>query len=159
MKINSYRYNRQYNNAGFTLIEMLIVVIIMGILALAIVPHVTTSTDEAKVSTLKSNLAVLRSAIELYYVQHGNTYPTADNQLTRYTNSAGADVATPGAAHPFGPYLKEPLPSNPFNNLSTINYDGVSDLATAKVGNDSHGWELRTLVGLVFADTNAYKDF
>ena len=60
---------------GFTLIEMLIVIIILGILAMVIIPQITVSQEDAKMSTLKTNLAGIRSAIELYYAQHNNTYP------------------------------------------------------------------------------------
>ena len=60
---------------GFTLIEMLIVIIILGILAMVIIPQITVSQEDAKVSTLKTNLTGIRSAIELYYAQHNNIYP------------------------------------------------------------------------------------
>ncbi len=60
---------------GFTLIEMLIVIIILGILAMVIIPQITVSTEDAKVSTLKTNLGGIRSAIEMYYAQHNQTYP------------------------------------------------------------------------------------
>ena len=64
------------NQSGFTLIEMLIVVIVLGILAMIIIPQISVSTDEAKLSTLRTNLGSLRGAIELYYHQHG-AYPGA----------------------------------------------------------------------------------
>ncbi|MEE8541354.1 MAG: prepilin-type N-terminal cleavage/methylation domain-containing protein, partial [Desulfobacterales bacterium] len=96
------------NKKGFTLIEILIVIIVLGILAMIIVPQITVSTEDAKVSTVQSDLSAIRSAIEMYYAQHGNKYPgmtkssdgTANtdeaeaatsmiHQLTRYTDSTG----------------------------------------------------------------------
>ena len=52
---------------GFTLIEMLIVVIVLGILAMIIIPQINVSTGEARTSTLRTNLNSVRNAIELYY--------------------------------------------------------------------------------------------
>ena len=56
--------------AGFTLIEMLIVVLLLGILAMLIIPQISVSTDDARQNTLHSNLGTMRNAIELYYHQH-----------------------------------------------------------------------------------------
>ena len=56
--------------AGFTLIEMLIVVILLGILAMLIVPQISVSTDDARLNSMHSNLGALRNAIELYYYEH-----------------------------------------------------------------------------------------
>src|SRR3990172_4093252 len=89
--------------SGFTLIEMLIVIIILGILAMVIVPQITVSTEDAKVSTAKQNLATLRSAIGLYYAQHNNTYPnlsTNTNQLTMYSAADGTIGYVNAAATP-----------------------------------------------------------
>ena len=51
------------NQDGFTLIEILIVVILLGILATVIIPQVNVSIDDAKMNTLKTNLKRMRSAI------------------------------------------------------------------------------------------------
>jgi len=75
--------------AGFTLIEMLIVIILLGILAAIIIPQVSVTTDDAKLSALKSDLTSMRNAIELYYVQHNNVYPGEHD----ITGGAPADAA------------------------------------------------------------------
>ena len=59
---------------GFTLVELLIVTIILAILASIVVPQFAATTDDAKLSALDSNLASIRSAVDLYYQQHGH-YP------------------------------------------------------------------------------------
>jgi prepilin-type N-terminal cleavage/methylation domain-containing protein len=64
-----------YDRYGFTLIEVLAVVILLGILAVVIIPQVIDTGEDAKLNTLKSNLGRLRRAIDLYYHQHNNTYP------------------------------------------------------------------------------------
>jgi len=63
------------NQAGFTLIEMLVVVIILGILAMIIVPQISVSTDDARLNSLQTNVNSIRSAIEVYAAQHANRYP------------------------------------------------------------------------------------
>ncbi len=60
---------------GFTLIEMLIVVIVLGILAAIIIPQIAVSTDDAKLNTLETNLNTSRNALELYYFEHDSAYP------------------------------------------------------------------------------------
>ena len=73
---------------GFTLIEILIVVVILGILAAIIVPQFTNAAQDAGVSSARSQLQTLRSQVELYRVQNNGAVP-ADG-YTGSVNSAGA---------------------------------------------------------------------
>ena len=79
--------------SGFTLIEVLIVVIIMAVLAATIIPQFSSSTKDAKESSLKFNMHTLRSQIEMYKVHHLNNLPAiTDNdlpQLSKATNVKG----------------------------------------------------------------------
>jgi prepilin-type N-terminal cleavage/methylation domain-containing protein len=59
---------------GFTLIEILIVVVILGILAAIVVPQFTNAADEANDAAVRSQLQTLRGQIELYYAQN-SAYP------------------------------------------------------------------------------------
>ena len=61
---------------GFTLIELLIVVIIIAILAAIAIPQFSNSSNDAQESTALANLSTMRSAIELYRVQHNGVYPS-----------------------------------------------------------------------------------
>ena len=65
---------------GFTLIEIMVVVVILGVLAATIIPQLSGTTQDAKVKAAKSHVAVLESAIEQFYV-HMDRYPTADEGL------------------------------------------------------------------------------
>jgi len=134
---------RKFGNQGFTLIEILIVVMVLGILAMVIVPQITVSTQDAKQSTLETNTTTLRNAIELYAVQHNNVYPGGTGadvaaaqtafvaQLTQYSNAAGAVVTTKADTHPYGPYIKDgALPTNPLNDKNNVICDASLDLAT-----------------------------
>src|SRR5688500_14645619 len=91
---------------AFTLVEILIVVIILGILATIIIGLFANSTKDASAKSLKDNLRNMRSQLELYMAQHGN-YPalaTFNAQMTQYTDGAGATSATKTPTYCYGPY-------------------------------------------------------
>src|SRR6266487_1269572 len=77
--------------AGFTLVELLIVVIILAVLAAIIVPQFSSATIDAQESALDANLARMRSAIELFHAQHSNVYPGG-------TATSGGTCPTGGTA-------------------------------------------------------------
>ncbi len=131
------------SRSGFTLVEILIVVIILGILAAIVIPQFTNASTEARESSLRSDLQTMRSQIELYKVQHSDQLPgagtsTFEQAMTGKTNIDGA-VGTD-----FGPYLQQ-LPTNSFNNKKTVGIDGT-------VGDSSDGWEFNSTTGAFQAD-------
>ena len=112
---------------GFTLVEILIVVVILGILAAIVIPQFTQASTEAKTNSLCSDLQTLRSQIELFKVQHNDNPPalaTFEDQMVYCTDMAGANDPA-GASkqanglYNLGPYL-ERLPENPFNALNSV---------------------------------------
>lgn len=109
---------------GFTLVEILIVVIILGILAAIVIPQFTNASTEARENSLRSQVQTLRSQVELYKLQHSDLYPTANGavsgawdwaRLTGVTNING--VAPVGAEPTFGPYLQA-TPNNQLRNAT-----------------------------------------
>ena len=66
--------------AGFTLIEIMVVVVILGILGALIVPNVIGRPDQAKVEAAKSDLRAISTALEMYRMDNGN-YPSSDQGL------------------------------------------------------------------------------
>jgi len=160
--------------AGFTLIEMLIVVIVLGILAMIIIPQINVSTGEARLSTMRTNLSTVRNAIELYYHQHNNTYPgviktdgsgptvAADlplaftDQMTKYTElngKAAGDKATLTAPI-FGPYLKSVnLPQNPYNESNAVVCDiTTTDVTDRTLTAGGAGWKFFVQTGVLIAN-------
>ena len=138
-------------NSGFTLVEILIVVIILGILAAIVIPQFTQASNDARESALSSDLQTVRSQLELYKVQHLEAYPAAATfvtQLTSRTNSAGTVMPDGATAtdYPFGPYLQK-FPSNTFvptvANQATVK-TGTADIAA---GDGSTGWYFNTATG------------
>jgi len=84
---------------GFTLVEILIVVVILGILAAIVIPQFTSASESAKASSLVSQLQTIRSQLEFYQIQHNGNYPDlADlntdgamwDRMTTTTDSSGA---------------------------------------------------------------------
>lgn len=137
--------------SGFTLVEILIVVIILGILAAIVIPEFTDASTQAKESSLKSNLQAMRSQIELYKIQHNDNPPdfdTFEEQMTETSNGAGATSGSKlrDATYPLGPYLQQ-IPVNPFNNLSTVDNSGTA-------GDNVGGWEYNETIGAINADDN-----
>lgn len=82
------RSNRK-SRRGFTLIEILIVVVILGILAAIVIPQFTNASQEAAESSVKSQLQTVRSQIELFRVRNNGNLPADFNDLL--TPPAGED--------------------------------------------------------------------
>lgn len=74
------RIRNQARNA-FTLIEILIVVVILGILAAIVIPQFTDASDQANDASMKSQLQTLRSQIELFRIQDPTGYTTWDTGI------------------------------------------------------------------------------
>jgi general secretion pathway protein G len=104
--------------AGFTLIELMVVVVILGILAATIIPQFIGTTHDAKVSAAKSNIAELQSAVERFYI-HMDRYPTTEEGL-RVLSEAPGD----GANKWRGPYVQQVRP-DPWGNLYQYRYPGT----------------------------------
>jgi prepilin-type N-terminal cleavage/methylation domain-containing protein len=163
---------------GFTLVELLIVVIILAILAAIVVPQFASSTDDAKVSSLDSNLANIRAAIDLYYQQHGEypgnvtstgaacaagpggatgtgalqTVQAFSDQLRFYTNAAGESCTKKDNDFKYGPYLKKPdLPANPITDVNTLVISTAGALGMTGDGAGG-GWKYDTLTGQFIAN-------
>lgn len=136
---------------SFTLVEMIIVVAILGIMAAIVIPTFQGNVAQAKESASKTNLATMRTQIELYRLHH-NGYPpgyvngavmgvaAVEPQLIGTSADTGQASANPvpSALYPCGPYLKA-IPPNPFNKRSDITRVLLADAFSAAVDGNS-GW-------------------
>lgn len=107
---------------GFTLVEILLVVVMVGVLAGVAVSMFGDVDDDAKDAVLIHNLQSIRLAFERFKVEHNGRLPgftSLDDfgaHLTRYSNAAGAVSDTPSPSYPYGPYLPDRTLYNPVNN-------------------------------------------
>jgi len=132
-------------HSAFTLVEILIVVIILGILAAIVIPQFTEASNDARESAMKSDLQTVRSQLELYKVQHLDSYPDDFAKLTSKTNADG--TTTNGT---LGPYLTK-MPTNGYNDKATVEIEAGTDGR----GDNSHGWHFDSTGGTFAPDDNA----
>ncbi len=154
--------SRKRSDHGFTLVEILIVVVILGILAAIVIPQFTSASETAKGSSLVTQLQSIRSQLELYQLQHNGEYPTAANMAgfgALITPTLVDGTLTPGGgANTFGPYMQK-APVNPFTaggngNLLAANDDDPPVLPNAAAG---VGWVYNSTSGEIRASLQVDK--
>lgn len=132
---------------AFSLLELVIVVVILGILAAIAVPRMSRSASAAADNALASNLAILRNAVDLFSTEHGGTYPSLanlPNALTQYSDVTGATfnaTKDTGTGVIYGPYVREipalPVGANKGKNTFTATLGGafgwVYEASTGKI--------------------------
>lgn len=135
--------------AAFSLVELVVVVVIIGIVSAIAVPRFSQATDSARASYIEGSVASVRRAIELYFSEHGR-YPGYDpssgtpddddfvRQLVEFTDQVGKPNPTYAAPFVYGPYLRAPFPANPFNDLRTVTVKATPAAADPAFG--ASGW-------------------
>ncbi|MGN6371107.1 MAG: prepilin-type N-terminal cleavage/methylation domain-containing protein [Phycisphaerae bacterium] len=155
-----WHFERSGRKCGaFTLVEILIVVVIIGILAAIAVPKLSNASQVARESSLKEDLRFLRTQINVYRANHQEVFPgypggdtgqtptqqAFNDQLTQYTNLFGNTSPTQTGPYTLGPYLPQ-VPANPVNSLTTIKMLGPTDAFTA---DGATGWLYQPSTGLI----------
>jgi len=134
---------------GFTLIEMLIVIVVIAILALIVIPRLLGAGRKAKEATLRGDLHQLRNSIQQFEADCGD-YPLALADLMTVP-AAGSDGGTGIALDVVGwqgPYLRTPdgnLPKDPFTD------SGTTWSYTASTGSVASGSTLTAINGEAYS--------
>lgn len=144
---------------AFTLVEILIVVVILGILAGIAIPNITSVTTVSRETNLKENLSKIRAHIQVYRNEHAR-FPDAEilgDQLTKPTDFSGDVAAARDTTHRFGPYIEQ-MPANPFTNLATVRV-AAAPTDHLPPGDIDGGWWYNETTGRFHADlSDGYVD-
>ncbi len=149
---------------AFTLVEILIVVVLLGVLAAIVVPALGGWGVRAQQTTLAMHVSLLRRFIPVYTSQHREIPPGFLNgdrsasptqqafvdQATLSSNAAGVTAAKGTAGFPYGPYISN-VPPNPFNKLATVGFVADGDNFPA-AADGNYGWLYKPATGEIRPD-------
>ena len=144
--------SRATRRRAFSLLELVIVIVIMGVLAAIAVPRIVGASERAKAEAVSNDLAEVRNAIEVYKAEHQGRIPGLQfvAQMTQYSNETGTTSANRGPKFPFGPYLKE-IPKNPYSGKNTVRFL-LQAAQSAGTRATDRGWTYNTVTGEFAAD-------
>jgi prepilin-type N-terminal cleavage/methylation domain-containing protein len=143
---------------AFSLIELVIVVVIIGIIGAIAIPRMSRGAEGAADSALVSNLATLRSAIDLFATEHGGKFPTLAQMPTALISYSNETATTIQAAKDgpngiiYGPYLRA-VPSLPVG--AQRGDTGFGDAASGYTAAGNIGWLYNASTGELKANCDA----
>jgi general secretion pathway protein G len=119
MKISLNRITRQLS--GFTLLEMLVVLVIIGLLASLVGPKLFTKVDSSKVQTAQTQIKMLKGSLETLRLDL-NRFPTAEEGLSILNSPPTSDEKAKLRWH--GPYMDDKIPPDPWGTAYQYSVPG-----------------------------------
>lgn len=152
---------------AFSLVEMIIVLVIIGIIAAIAVPRLSSGARCADESALIGDLSAMRRSIDIYAAEHEGKFPGAKDdgaggvantdtafirQITKYTNGGGKVSDVSVGAYIYGPYLRTvpPIPVGTNKGNTTIAIDIVNSPPLVTAGTE--GWVYNPKTGEIIAN-------
>ena len=137
LDISKIRRNLATRQRGFTLVEMLLVLVILATLAAVVVPKFAGRSKQAKVTATKSQISNLEIAIDLFEVDMGY-FPKGGNDLRELIEEPNSNNVQDWQ----GPYLKKGIPRDPWGNDYVYNYPGKMNIGSYDIS--SGGLDMKT---------------
>lgn len=135
------RYTPLANRGGFTLIELVIIIVVLGILAAVAIPKYQNITGETKEAACRASLGGLRSGITIYYANQIVTTGTA-------TWPSAAQLSAVGTV------MAQAIPKNPYQSVADSAAMIAIGASRGTLTGTAHGWAYDTANGDVWANTN-----
>ncbi|MEQ9460551.1 MAG: prepilin-type N-terminal cleavage/methylation domain-containing protein [Phycisphaeraceae bacterium] len=141
--------------AGFSLIELIVVLVILAVIAAIAIPRMSRGANNADITAMQADLAVLRGAIELYRVEHTGYPVLADikSQLTGKTDKDGT-INTSGA---YGPYIAVIPPLKTGAKAGEVDFAAPAAIPPAAEVDDV-GWLYDAASGSIWANDSTHFD-
>lgn len=161
---------------AFTIIELIMVMIIIGIVAALALPRISLLTQRSEVAALDADLRILQNGIELYAADHAGDYPAGRSdaigndgrtegafvsQMTMYTDRYGRASAQKTSAYKYGPYLLGGVPPLPTGSKKGATSVAIVLTTPAPQPGSDAGWIYNPLTGEIIGNVGAteFTDF
>jgi general secretion pathway protein G len=115
--MKSFKRSRYSSRRGFTLVELLLVLVILGILAALVLPKFTGRTEQARITAAQTQISSFGTALDAFEVDTGS-YPRGNDGLNQLVSAPG-DVTNWR-----GPYLKDAIPADPWGHPYVYEFPG-----------------------------------
>jgi prepilin-type N-terminal cleavage/methylation domain-containing protein len=151
---------------GFTLVELVVVIIILACVAAIAIPRIGRAAEGSGEAALRADLRVFRQVIDMYRSEHNDDVPglrdpgagvgmengvAFQRQLTWYTSRSGNASQSRDATHIFGPYLQSIPPLPVGKNAGKTDVSTINHFSTPGLGGSNIGWEYEHYFGRIRA--------
>ena len=137
----NYINRLRQDQAGFTLIELVIIIVVLGILAAVAIPRYAEMVGEARESACKGALGGLRSAISIYYA----------NEALR---TGAADWPPMDSIRTVGVVMEQSIPKNPYQSDDSAPDSIVTGVTKGTTVGARGGWAYNPTTGEIWANTS-----